>query len=125
MRLKLADIQQRLADMEEQQVEVRHAVGNGEASEQGSSPINGEGDDLTEIVGVGKVFEAMLHRLGIFYFRQLAALGSSDLARVNAELNEFKGRIEHDDWIGQARDLHFKKYGTAPDHDRPEHRSKH
>ena len=75
------------------------------------APAPGEGDDLTEIVGVGKVFESMLHDLGIYYFRQIAAFGPTELARVNAELKEFKGRIENDDWIGQARKLHYKKYG--------------
>jgi len=37
----------------------------------------------------------------------------SDIARVNAELKEFRGRMEQDDWIGQAKDLLFKNYGTA------------
>jgi predicted flap endonuclease-1-like 5' DNA nuclease len=69
----------------------------------------GERDNLQEIIGVGKIFEATLHKLGVYQFR-----GPADLARVNAELKEFKGRIEHDDWIGQAKELHFKKYG-GPD----------
>lgn len=126
LRVKLEDIQQRLADMEEQHEEARHTVGeSGGYATSDAAPANGEGDDLTEIVGVGKVFEAMLHRLGIFYFRQIAAFGSAELARVNAELNEFKGRIEHDDWIGQAKELHFKKYGAAPEYDHPAQRSKH
>ena len=56
--------------------------------------------------------EAMLHRLGVFYFRQIAAFGKAELARVNSELNEFKGRIEHDDWVGQAKELHRRKYGS-------------
>ena len=68
---------------------------------------------MTEIVGIGKVFEAMLHRLGVYYFRQIAAFGPAELARVNSQLKEFKGRIEHDDWIGQAKELHFKKYGET------------
>ena len=55
----------------------------------------------------------MLHRLGIYYFRQIATFGPAELAKVNAELNEFKGRIEHDDWIGQARELYHKKYGGS------------
>ena len=78
-----------------------------------SKPPDDEGDDLKEIVGIGKVFEAMLHRLGIYYFRQIATFGPTELARINAELKEFKGRVEHDDWIGQARELHFKKYGMG------------
>ena len=30
---------------------------------------------------------------------------------VNAELKEFRGRMEQDDWVGQAKELHFQKYG--------------
>ena len=69
-------------------------------------------DNLQDIVGIGKVFEQALHELGIFTFRQIANFDISDIARVNAELKEFKGRMEQDDWIGQARELHFKKYGS-------------
>jgi NADH-quinone oxidoreductase subunit E len=77
----------------------------------GLSKPEGEADDLTEIVGIGKVFEEMLHDLGIYHFRQIAAFAAEDIARINSELKEFKGRIEHDDWVGQAKELHFKKYG--------------
>jgi predicted flap endonuclease-1-like 5' DNA nuclease len=37
----------------------------------------------------------------------------SDVARVNASLKEFRGRMEQDDWIGQAKELYFKKYGET------------
>jgi len=84
-------------------------------------PVNGHEpaeqivDDLTEIVGIGKVFQQTLNDLGIFNFRQIASFGPADVARVNMQLNEFKGRMEQDDWIGQAKELHFKKYGAAED----------
>ena len=45
--------------------------------------------------------------------QKIAALDLGDIARVNAELKDFKGRMEQDDWIGQAKDLHFKKYGKT------------
>ena len=70
-----------------------------------------ECDDLKEIVGVGKAFEQTLHDLGVFSYRQIARFGMSDIARVNLQLKEFKGRMEQDDWIGQAKELLFKKYG--------------
>jgi predicted flap endonuclease-1-like 5' DNA nuclease len=115
LRIKLGDIQQRLAEMQEEHVDARKTVDSAKANLPpfGVEKPDGEADDLTEIVGIGKVFEAMLHRLGIYYFRQIAAFGPAELARVNAELNEFKGRIEHDDWIGQAKELHFRKYGSG------------
>ena len=64
-------------------------------------------------MGIGKVFERTLNDLGYFSFRQLANFGVADIARVNAELKEFKGRMEQDDWIGQAKELLFKKYGAG------------
>ncbi len=115
LRIKLGDIQKRLADMQEENADVRKAVSMQRTTPPpfGLEAPEGDVDDLTEIVGVGKVFEAMLHRLGIYYFRQIAAFGPAELARVNSQLKEFKGRIEHDDWIGQAKELHFKKYGET------------
>jgi predicted flap endonuclease-1-like 5' DNA nuclease len=86
---------------------------NGPLPPFGLSEPEGHPDDLTEIVGIGKVFEEMLHDLGIFHFRQIAAFGDEEIARINSELNEFKGRIENDDWVGQAKELHTKKYGIS------------
>jgi len=65
---------------------------------------------------VGKVFEQALHKLGVFSYRQIAAFGVSDIARINRKLKEFKGRMEQDDWVGQAKELHFKKYATTDEH---------
>jgi len=67
-------------------------------------------DDLKEIIGIGKVFEGALNELGVYSFRQLANFGIADIARVNTKHKEFKGRMEQDDWIGQAKALLFKKH---------------
>jgi len=109
LRTRLVDIEKSLSKMQKEETRASGVVRIPTIGMD--PPADGEGDDLTEIVGVGKVFEEMLHGLGIYYFRQIATFGPAELARVNAELKEFKGRIEHDDWIGQARELHFKKYG--------------
>jgi predicted flap endonuclease-1-like 5' DNA nuclease len=53
------------------------------------------------------------HELGSYTFAQIAAFDVKDIARVNMALKECKGRMEQDDWIGQAKDLHYKKYGAA------------
>ena len=115
LRMKLGDIEQNFVDMQQAKEDARRAGDdlNGDTPAFGLSGPDGEADDLTEIVGIGKVFEEMLHDLGIFHFRQIAAFGPGDVARINSELKEFRGRIEHDDWIGQAKELHFKKYGSA------------
>ena len=119
LRMKLGSIEENFIAMREAEQESRSAVqgSSGKTPPFGLTEPDGEPDDLTEIVGIGKVFEQMLHDLGVFHFRQIAAFGPADVARINSELNEFRGRIEHDDWIGQARELHFKKYGQLPEDD--------
>ncbi len=111
LRLKLGDIEKNFVEMQRDHDNARVAVKKHAAPAIGKPVPEGERDNLQEIIGVGKIFEATLHKLGVYQFRQIAAFGPADLARVNAELKEFKGRIEHDDWIGQAKELHFKKYG--------------
>ena len=59
-------------------------------------------DDLKKLSGVGPVLEKKLHDVGVTSFDQVAAWTAEDVARIDAELN-FKGRIEREDWIGQAK----------------------
>ncbi len=116
LRMKLDDVEKSFADMAQQHDEAlrvvkhRKAEANNRAKNGGQSDRQ-EIDDLTQIVGIGKVFEKTLHDLGVYSFRQIANFGPSDIARVNMELKEFKGRMEQDDWVGQARELYFQKYG--------------
>jgi len=65
---------------------------------------DGEKDDLKEISGVGPVLEETLNGLGIYHFRQIAAFTQADIEAVENETN-FPGRIERDDWLGQAKTL--------------------
>lgn len=113
LRMKLGDIEENFVEMQQATEDSRRAGDelNGDAPHFGLTEPDGEPDDLQEIVGIGKVFEELLHDLGVFHFRQIAAFGPADVARINSELKEFRGRIEHDDWIGQAKELHFKKHG--------------
>jgi len=123
LRLQLDEVERHFADMEKQQrqalKEARAATAN--PSSNGKTPPvpapepepEPEPDDLQEIVGIGKVFEQTLHGLGIVSFEQIANLDGIEIAQLNEELREFKGRVEQDDWVGQAKDLHLKKYGGA------------
>lgn len=115
LRFKLGDIEQNLVDLQQAESDARKvkAEVDGKTPSFGLKKPNGELDDLTEIVGIGKVFEKTLHDLGIYHFRQIAAFGPAEIARINTELKEFRGRIEQDDWIGQAKELHFRKYGNG------------
>lgn len=62
----------------------------------------GASDDLKQISGVGPALEKKLHALGVTSLKQVAEFTAEDIERVDAELN-FKGRIEREDWIGQAK----------------------
>lgn len=65
----------------------------------------GKGDDLEEIVGVGPMLAELLHEVGVFYFWQVAEWSQDDVDYVDRKLLHFKGRIERDNWVGQAREL--------------------
>lgn len=62
----------------------------------------GEPDDLKKISGVGPVLETKLHDLGITKFEQVANFTAEDITRVDDRL-AFKGRIERDGWLDQAK----------------------
>ncbi|MFN3260198.1 MAG: hypothetical protein ACE37J_06530 [Pikeienuella sp.] len=61
-------------------------------------------DDLKKIKGVGPVLEGKLHALGVLTYAQIAGWSAEDVARVDEQLN-FKGRIEREGWIEQAKAL--------------------
>ncbi|GAB4576941.1 MAG: 50S ribosomal protein L21 [Roseibium sp.] len=61
-------------------------------------------DDLKKISGVGPVLEKKLNALGITTYEQIINFSADDIARVDEVLN-FKGRIERDNWVEQAKEL--------------------
>ncbi len=61
-------------------------------------------DDLKLISGVGPALEKKLNALGITSLKQVAEFTPEDVARVDEGLS-FKGRIDRENWIGQAADL--------------------
>lgn len=69
-----------------------------------TAPRDGGADDLKKISGVGPVLEAKLNALGIYHFDQIAGLKKADIAWVDDQLN-FKGRIDRDGWVAQAKAL--------------------
>lgn len=63
-----------------------------------------EADDLTQISGVGPVIVKKLHALGVTTFAQIAAWSKDDIADMDEKLS-FKGRIDRDEWLKQAKEL--------------------
>ena len=60
-------------------------------------------DDLLILKGVGPKLVVLLNGLGVTSFKQIAGWKPADVARVDAQLGNFKGRIERDRWIEQAK----------------------
>lgn len=63
-----------------------------------------EADDLKKLSGVGPVLEKKLHDAGVTTFAQIAAWKKVDIEAMDEKL-DFKGRIEREDWVAQAKKL--------------------
>ena len=60
-------------------------------------------DDLKQIFGIGPVTEKALNKLGITSYSQLAGLKRHEIEKIAEALQIFPGRIERDNWVGNAR----------------------
>ena len=67
------------------------------------SASHGKQDDLKLITGVGPKLEALLNEHGVYYFWQIADWSDADIATMDARLDTFKGRIQRDGWVAQAK----------------------
>lgn len=77
-------------------------------------------DDLKLISGVGPKLEGVLNGLGIYTFAQVSKWKKAECEWVDGYL-KFRGRIERDDWVRQAKALakggeaeYFKVFGKKP-----------
>jgi large subunit ribosomal protein L21 len=69
-----------------------------------AAPAASGGDDLKKLSGVGPALEKKLHEAGVTSFAQIAAWGADDIAAMDEKLS-FKGRIEREGWVEQAKTL--------------------
>ena len=76
----------------------------GEKPELLDAPRGEAPDDLTRIKGVGPKLAGVLNEIGVFHFDQIAGWTDAEVAYMDARLS-FKGRIEREGWIEQARRL--------------------
>ena len=70
-------------------------------------------DDLKQINGIGPFIEEKLNELGIYTFEQISQLDDSLIQTLTTAIEFFPGRIERDDWVGQADRLFYTK-GNSP-----------
>ncbi|MBF9042078.1 50S ribosomal protein L21 [Rhodobacterales bacterium HKCCE4037] len=61
-------------------------------------------DDLKQLSGVGPALEKKLHEAGVTTFAQIAAWTEADIAEMDEKLS-FKGRIEREGWVEQAKKI--------------------
>jgi large subunit ribosomal protein L19 len=74
------------------------------AAFKGFKKPKGEPDDLTRIVTISAELADRLRGLGVIKFEQIANFSDDDIANVDEALG-LEGRMEKDDWVGQARAL--------------------
>lgn len=74
------------------------------AAWKGFKKIKGEPEDLTQIKGIDGELAARLRQLNCIKLEQIANFSDDDIANVDETL-KLGGRIEKDDWVGQAQRL--------------------
>ena len=74
----------------------------GENSAGPGAPDPDPSDDLTQIKGLGPKAAEKLNEAGITKASQIAKWSSVDVERYDTLING-RGRIERDDWVGQAK----------------------
>lgn len=65
------------------------------------------GGDLKKLSGVGPALEKKLMAAGVTSLEQVAAWTEADVTKIDEKLS-FKGRIEREGWIAQAKELTAK-----------------
>ena len=65
---------------------------------------NGKKDDLKRIDGLGALDESTLNNLGVFHFDQIAGWNAGQVLWMENHVFA-RGRIGHENWQPQARDL--------------------
>ena len=60
---------------------------------------------MTKINGIGPYIEEKLNEIDIYTFEQISRLSPADIRALTEIIDFFPGRIERDDWVGQAKYL--------------------
>jgi predicted flap endonuclease-1-like 5' DNA nuclease len=76
----------------------------GETAAGGAHRPVGAFEDLKRIRGVGVLIEKKLNSLGVTTYEQVANWTGADIDRIS-QILDFKGRIERENWVEQARIL--------------------
>ena len=74
------------------------------AAFKGFKRPKGQPDDLTKIATINVDLDTQLKKLNVLRYDQIAAFSDDDIANLDDVL-QLNGRVEREDWIGQARKL--------------------
>ena len=74
-----------------------------------AGPMDGKGDDLKLVKGIGPKNESILNGLGVYQFKQIAGWSADECKWVGHKI-AFPGRVERELWVHQAQLL-----GTGED----------
>ena len=59
-------------------------------------------DDLTKIEGIGDFISKKLNSIGVFTYEDIAEWNSNKIEEITVAIEYLPGRIQKDDWVGQA-----------------------
>jgi predicted flap endonuclease-1-like 5' DNA nuclease len=99
----LQEVQAAGAAASEPTPRMRAAVAQAAAS-LSTAAADAQPDDLQQIKGIGPKIADRLNELGVLRLEQIAEWTPDNVERVNEHL-KFKGRIEREEWIPQAKAL--------------------
>lgn len=69
-----------------------------------AAPRDGQGDNLTQIKGIGLKIQASLQAIGIYHLDQIGGWNRANVDWVDTQL-ALKGRIRRERWVEQAQEL--------------------
>jgi len=92
-------------DFDEQEAPMNRGVGTDIFATDRALLRSQDRDDLSLIDGVGPFLEKKLNDIGIQSYEQIADWSAADIKNVTQQIQYFEGRIEKDNWVGQAKIL--------------------
>lgn len=112
IRSELHDLRRVLADLARQRP-VANPAPSTVALASSTAASAGLPDDLSMIAGVTPAIARTLNELGVTSFRQIAQWTPEDIAHIEDRLGSFGTRIDRDDWIQRAKELHALRHGES------------
>lgn len=89
----------------------QNGAGQNSHARQLKSGKNKQEDDLKKINGIGPVFAQTLNQMGTRTFIQIARWKPQDIEKIAKKLDTDPERIKRDNWIADAKEQHYQKYG--------------